>query len=106
MSFMTGFLLKYAVAAALAVMLAAAPAPAQILPPGGSLLNPPLPPPPPPPRIEVPVVPQLDAMPSQPNVQPQRRSFGDRITDCLQDGAAAGLNSGDRATYSRSCANR
>jgi hypothetical protein len=69
-----------------------------------------LPPPPapiPPPRIEVPVVPQLDALPATPKAQRRsRKSFGDRITDCLQDGAAAGLDSSERAAYSRACANR
>jgi hypothetical protein len=78
---------------------------AQILPPGASQFNPP--PLPPPPKIEVPVVPQMDAPPSQPTVQPsERSSFGDRINSCLDEGAAAGLGPGERAEYSRSCANR
>jgi hypothetical protein len=80
---------------------------AQFLPPGASQFNPPPPPPPPPPKIEVPVVPQIDAPPSQPAVQPSPRgSFSDRINNCLDEGAAAGLGPGDRAEYSRSCANR
>jgi hypothetical protein len=32
-------------------------------------------------------------------------SFGDRVTPCLHEGAAAGLGPGDRAAYSRGCAN-
>jgi hypothetical protein len=80
---------------------------AQMLPPGASQFNPPPLPPPPPPKIEVPVVPQMDAPPSQPTVQPSERgSFGDRISTCLDEGAAAGLGPGERAAYSRSCANR
>jgi hypothetical protein len=79
----------------------------QFIPPGGSQFNPPLPPPPPPPKIEVPVIPQMDAPPSPPRVQgSQRGSFGDRISKCLDDSAAAGLGPGDRAAYSRSCANQ
>ncbi len=91
---------------ALVVLLTATAAVAQtLLPPGGAILTPPPPPAPPPPSMAIPVVPRLDAMPTQPNV-PARRSFGDRITDCLADGAAAGLDSGNRAAYSRACANR
>ena len=86
-------------------LLAASPVTAQILPPGGALLLPPPPPAPPPPSMAVPVVPKLDALPLQPSA-PARRSFGDRITDCLHEGAAAGLSPNNRATYSRSCANR
>jgi hypothetical protein len=80
---------------------------AQILPPGASQFSPPPLPPPPPPKIEVPVVPQMDAPPSQPTVLPSGRgSFGDRINSCLDEAAAAGLGPGERAAYSRSCANR
>jgi hypothetical protein len=80
---------------------------AQILPPGASQFNPPPLPPPPPPKIEVPVVPQMDAPPSQPAVQPSGRgSFSDRINTCLDQAAASGLGPGERAEYSRSCANR
>jgi hypothetical protein len=78
-----------------------------MIPPGASPLSPPPPAPPPPPSMAVPVVPKFDAPPQQRSVGSTRhRSFGDRITDCLQDGAAAGLNAGERAAYSRSCANR
>ena len=75
------------------------------IPPGGSKFNPPLPPPPPPPKIEVPVVPQMDAPPHQ-NYQAARRpSYSDKITTCLQEGAAAGLGPSEREEYSRACAN-
>ncbi|MDB5652508.1 MAG: hypothetical protein JWQ94_121 [Tardiphaga sp.] len=90
----------------IAALLASAPASAQILPPGSPILAPPPPAPPPPPSMAVPVVPQLDAMPSTPSAPASRRSFGDRITQCLDDGAASGLGPNDRAAYSRACANR
>ena len=80
---------------------------AQLLPPGGSQFNPPPPPPPPPPRIEVPVVPQMDAPLPLPRVQASPRgSFSDRIIRCLDEGAAAGLGPNARASYSRACANQ
>ena len=79
----------------------------QFIPPGGSQFNPPLPSPPPPPKIEVPVVPQMDAPPSPPRVQGlQRGSFSDRISRCLDEGAAAGLGPNERSAYSRACANQ
>jgi hypothetical protein len=91
--------------ALMAALVAVNGASAQFLPPGASQFNPP--PPPPPPKIEVPVIPQMDAPPSQPTVQPsQRGSFSDRINNCLDEGAAAGLGPGERAAYSRMCANR
>jgi hypothetical protein len=67
----------------------------------------PAPPPPPPPRIEVPVVPQMNAPLPTPraNLQP-RGSFSDRISRCLDDGASQGLGPNDRAAYSRGCANQ
>lgn len=94
-------------AAAVLLALSAIPASAQFLPPGSSALTVPPPPAPPPPKIEVPVVPKMGDLPRQNYVPQQARpSFGDRITTCLQDGAAAGLSPNDRAAYSRSCANR
>jgi hypothetical protein len=79
---------------------------AQIVPPGGSQFNPSLPPPPPSPKIEVPVVPQLDAPPSDHSARTAPRpSFSDRINYCLDQAAAAGLGPSDREAYSRSCAN-
>jgi hypothetical protein len=90
------------------VLVAASAASAQlIIPPGGSRFNPPPPPAPPPPAIQVPVVPQMDAPPSLPTVGlSQPGSFSDRITQCLEDGAASGLGPNARAAYSRSCANQ
>jgi hypothetical protein len=79
---------------------------AQIIPPGGSRFNPPLPAPPPSPKIEVPVVPQMDATPSQSYQPAPRPSFSDRITTCLSDAAANGLGPGEREAYSRTCANQ
>ncbi|MGM4917542.1 hypothetical protein [Tardiphaga sp. 813_E8_N1_3] len=99
--------IPFAVAAAVVVVLFAVPVSAQYIGvPGNPALITPLPPAPPPPRIEVPVVPQLGDLPRQQNVPQARGSFSDRITNCLQDGAAAGLGPNDRATYSRACANR
>jgi hypothetical protein len=96
-----------AVIAAVVVALSIAPASAQfIAPPGGGALIVPAPSSPPPPLAVVPVVPKLGDLPRQQNAPQPRNSFGDRITNCLQDGAAAGLGPNDRATYSRSCANR
>jgi hypothetical protein len=93
--------------AAIAALVVVNAAQAQLLPPGASQFNPPPIPPLPPPKIEVPVVPQMDAPPSQPTVQPSARgSFSDRINSCLDEAAAAGLGPGERAAYSRSCANR
>jgi hypothetical protein len=96
-------IIPLAVAAAL---LAANAASAQIIPPGGSRFNPPLPTPPPSPKIEVPVVPQMDAPPRQSYLPAPRPSFSDRITTCLSDGAANGLGPGEREAYSRTCANQ
>jgi len=91
----------------IAALIAADAAPAQVLvPPGASKFNPPLPPPPPPPKIEVPVVPQMDAPPRQSYLPAPAPSFGDRITTCQSDAAAAGLGPSDREEYSRNCASR
>jgi hypothetical protein len=76
----------------------------QLVPPGGSQFNPPMPPPPAVPKIEVPVIPQMDAPPVVQGLQ--RGSFGDRIGKCLDEAAAGGLGPGERAAYSRACANR
>jgi hypothetical protein len=96
-------IITLAVAAAL---FAAQAASAQIIPPGGSRFNPPLPAPPPSPKIEVPVVPQMDAPPRQSYVPAPRPSFSDKITTCLQEGTAGGLGAGEREAYSRTCANQ
>jgi hypothetical protein len=76
-----------------------------IIPPGGSQFNPPLPSPPPSPKITVPVVPQFDAPPRQSFQSAPPPSFSDKITTCLQEGAAGGLGPSDREVYSRACAN-
>jgi hypothetical protein len=90
-----------------AALIAADAAHAQVLvAPGGSKFNPPLPAPPPSPKIEVPVVPQMDAPPRQSYLPAPGPSFGDRITTCLTDGVAAELGPSDREEYSRNCANR
>ena len=89
-----------------AVLVAADVALAQSVPLGASQFNPPLPPPPPPPKIEPPVIPQLDAPLRQNYAPAPRPSFSDRISRCLDEGAASGLGPNERAAYSRSCANR
>ena len=93
--------------ACLLVFAGAARAQLPLIGPGSSALNPPLPAPPPPPRIEVPPIPQMDAPTPAPSVQfSERGSFSDRISRCLDEGAAAGLSIAGRSAYSRACANR
>ena len=62
-----------------------------------SMIMPP-PPSPPPPKIEVPVVPKMNAPlpPPKANLQ-SRGSFSDRVAPCLDQGAAAGLGPNERA---------
>jgi hypothetical protein len=91
---------------AAAALILGASASAQVIPPGSSQFNPPLPQSPPPPKIEVPVPPKIDELPQHNYVNPPGRSFGDKISGCLDQGAAAGLGPSDRAAYSRSCAHR
>lgn len=91
----------------LAMALPGGVATAQLFGPNVTPSNPPPPPPPPPPKIEVPAVPKLDASPRAPKARGSRHgSFGDRVIDCLHQGAAAGLPPGERAAYSRACANQ
>jgi hypothetical protein len=94
--------------AVMSALLAASAASAQqVIPPGGSQFNPPMPPPPQAPKIEVPVIPKMDAPPSPPRIQGlQRGPFSDRISKCLDDAAASGLGPNERAAYSRACANQ
>ena len=94
------------ICAVILALVAANAAPAQMLLPGGSQFNPPPPAPPPPPKIEVPAIPQLDAPPRQTFQSVPQRSFGDRINDCMDQAAAAGVRPSRRAAYSRACANR
>lgn len=71
-----------------------------------SMIMPP-PPSPPPPKIEVPVVPKMNAPLPTPKANLSRRgSFGDRVAPCLDQGAALGLGPNERAEYSRGCANQ
>jgi hypothetical protein len=77
-----------------------------MIPPGASQFSPPPPQGPPPPKIEVPVVPRLDAPLRQNYAPAPRPSFSDRINNCLDEAAAAGISPGRRADYSRACANR
>jgi hypothetical protein len=88
--------------------LSAGSAFAQIgIPPGGSIFNPPPPAPPPPPKIEVPAIPKMDAVPRRSYVPTApRKSYGDRITKCLDDTAGLGLTPSQREVYSRNCATR
>ena len=89
-------------------LLQAMPAMAQV-PPGTTPLSAPLPPPLPPPKIEVPKIPKMDELPSRNYVNPPptaQNSFGNRVTKCLDDGAAAGMGPNERSTYSRNCATR
>jgi hypothetical protein len=69
-------------------------------------LMPPPPPPPPPPKIEIPKIPKLGEIASPPGVNlPQRGSFSDRISRCIDEAAAWGLGPNERASYSSACAN-
>jgi hypothetical protein len=87
-------------------LLAADTSFAQSIVPGSSPLSAPLPAPIPPPKIEVPAIPKMDAPVTRNYAPAPRPSFSDRVTTCLQEGAAAGYGPNDRATYSRACANR
>ena len=93
------------VGTAIAMLVAANAAYAQFIPPGSSQFNPPLPLPPPPPKIGAPVIPQMDAPITQNYAPAPRASFSDRINSCLDEAAASGLGPGERAEYSRACAN-
>ena len=93
-------------AVTLVVAIGTAAASAQIVP---QVSNPvPVPqPPPPPPSLAVPQVPKMDAPPAPaPGPRPERRSFNQRVQDCQTDTTASRLDSGDRAAYSRACANQ
>jgi hypothetical protein len=80
---------------------------AQFIPPGTSQFSPPLPAPPPPPKIEVPAIPKMDELPKSSYAPIARqKSFGERVTKCLDDAAASGLGPTERSTYSRNCATR
>jgi len=89
----------------LAVALSAGIASAQIIPPGTSPLNLPQPPPLPGPKIQVPVVPKMDELPSRNYVPAPRPSFSDKVNTCLDEATAGGLAPGDRDAYVRGCVN-
>ncbi len=88
-----------------AAILNTATASAQIIPPGTSPLNQPQPPSLPGPKIQVPVVPKMDELPSRNYVPAPRPSFSDKVNSCLNEAAAGGLAPGDRDTYVRGCVN-
>ncbi|WP_291703427.1 hypothetical protein [Bradyrhizobium sp.] len=74
--------------------------------PGASRFAPPIPKPPEL-KITIPVVPKMDELPNR-NYVPRspRPSFGERVSRCLDAGAAAGLGPNARAEFSRGCALR
>jgi hypothetical protein len=96
------------IAGALAsVLVFAGAASAQIIPPTGSVtVMPPPVAPLPGPTNGAWQAPSVAAPAPTANVTVPRPSFSDRISNCLDQGAAAGLGPNDRATYSRSCANQ
>jgi|UPI0004B5F1F3 hypothetical protein len=108
MTRIAAFLTGLAVAGAASGALTMLPAQAQDLSsPPPVILPPAPPPPPPPPRIEVPRVPQMDEIPPPPRAAlPRRSSFKQRISRCIDEGAAMGLGPNERAAYSRACANQ
>jgi hypothetical protein len=101
--------MKFVVTALAAIGLSGAvPAAAQIVPQVSNPVPPvPQPPPPPPPSLAVPQVPKMDApAPPPPGPRMDRRSFNQRFQQCQTDGTASRLDSGERAAYSRACANQ
>jgi hypothetical protein len=95
------------IAAAMLIALPVASAQYVDIPVAPGVGLPPPPPPPPPPKIEVLPVPKMDAPLPAPRANlPHRSSFSDRVARCLDEAAAMGLNTGERAEYSRSCAHR
>jgi hypothetical protein len=87
-------------------LILASPASAQLIPPGGSQFNPPPPPPLPPPTNGPSIAPQAEGAPRMNFAPAPRPSFSDKIESCLDQAAGAGAGPEERATYSRSCANR
>jgi hypothetical protein len=76
---------------------------AQVIVPG---LNAPPVVPAPSPSIQIPPIPQL-GVPPQPNPSPLLQdTFPDRVSACLQIGAAAGLSSGGLDAYTGQCVNQ
>jgi hypothetical protein len=102
-SFMKSFL--FAAGLVVATILNAATLSAQIIPPGTSPFNQPQPPPLPGPKIQVPVVPKMDELPSRNYVPAPRPSFSDKVNSCLDEATAGGVRPGDRDAYVRGCVN-
>ena len=100
---MTRFL--FAIGLIAAVVLNAGAVSAQIIPPNTSPFNQPQPPTLPGPKIQVPIVPKLDELPSRNYVPAPRPSFSDKVNTCLDEATAGGLGPGDRDTYVRGCVN-
>ena len=101
-SFMKSFLFATGL---LAAAILNAGTSAQIIPPNTSPFNQPQLPPLPGPKIQVPVVPKLDELPSRNYVPAPRPSFSDKVNICLGEATAGGLGPGDRDAYVRSCVN-
>ena len=73
--------------------------------PQPNLYAPPLPPIPPP-KLEIPKIPKMGEVASPPGVKmPQRGSFSDRVSRCIDEGAAWGLGPNEGSAYARACAN-
>jgi hypothetical protein len=78
---------------------------AQVLPQIPDLQNripAPLPPPPAPPIINGPLT---QSPPPGVAMPPSLNTFGDRATECLQEGSGGGLSGSRLDTYTRACAN-
>jgi hypothetical protein len=76
---------------------------AQILVPG---INAPAFPSAPPQQAQIPAIPQYGVA-VLPSLAPTPQNFfSDRVTQCLQQGSAAGLTTGNVAAYSAECANQ
>ena len=87
----------------LAFTCASGTASAQVLVPG---INAPAIPSTPPQQAQIPAIPQYGVA-VQPSLAPaSQNSFSDRVTQCLQLGSAAELNTGSVSAYSAECANR
>jgi hypothetical protein len=87
----------------LAYTCASGAASAQVLVPG---INVPAFPSAPPLQAQIPAIPQYGVA-IQPSLAPApQNSFSDRVTQCLQQGSAAGLTGSNVSAYSGQCANQ
>jgi hypothetical protein len=57
------------------------------------------------PPIQVPPIPQAGVS-SQPNLAPPQNTFSDRVSTCIQMGAASGLSGASLGAYTGQCANQ